>query len=218
MPRKSTKTILAALKRAGVKIESDDQDKVQEMLEDLELTAEEFLGPDQIILSKDEHRELKDDLTTLRKRMKTAEKEATDLREAMDTGDSDNKRKAETYKGKLDELEPKLDKLLETMKKTWKASADKIPEAVAKEFHVPEKDKELTTDQMLQNVEKFEEYVRIGLIDGEKPVEDPAPGPRDQPRVGPKDKDKKPTLDQLAEMPTSTKIESGYKPRETPKP
>ena len=58
MPKKNTKAILAALKRAGVEIE--DQSKVEALLDDLELQAAEILGTDEIILTRDEHRELKD--------------------------------------------------------------------------------------------------------------------------------------------------------------
>lgn len=216
MPKKTTKTILALLKKQGVDL-GDDLEKVTEALDDVELSAEEFLSSDQIILTKSEHRELKDDLTKLRDRMKTAEGESKDLRDAMDSGDSDNVRKATQYKKKIDELEPLVKTLLDQHRGDWKASAEKIPEKLKTEFSFAEKDKELTTPQLLANVKKYAEYVRIGLIEGT--VGDDSDGkpddtkPADQPRVGPK-QPRKLTKEQIDELTPGEKMEHGYKPRE----
>jgi hypothetical protein len=224
MPKKSTKSILAALKKAGLAIEADDLDKVTEALEDLELSAEEYLSGDQVILSKDEKRELKDDLTKLRQRMKKAEKERDDLREAMDSGDSDNARKATQYKRKLDELEPTLKKLLEVQRITWTSASTRIPDTVKKEFHFAEEGKELSTDQILHNVEKLEEYTRIGIIEGGeggpgdgKGGEGDGGGPPDAPRPQPGKRPEKLTPDQMNEMRSADLVEAGYKPRPAPK-
>ena len=227
MPKKSTKIILAAVKKAGADL-GDDLDKVTEALDDVELSAEEFLSTDQIILTKDEHRELKDDLTKLRTRMKDAETRSKDLQEAMDTGDSDNVRKATQYKKKLDELDPLVKSLMAAQNKSWTAATDRIPKKLREEFTFAEKDgdgkvtKELTTEELIANTAKFHDFVRLGLIeaadgdggeggagseggDGEKK-------PEGTPRVAQKQQ-RKLTKEQLDEMPAAVKMEAGYKPR-----
>lgn len=226
MPKKTTKAILALVKKAGISIESDELDKLTTELEDnLELSAEEFLGTDQVILSTDDHRELKDDLTKLRTRMKTAEQEAKDLREAMDSGDSDNVRKAAQYKKKLDELEPVLEKLLTTQKDLWATAETRIPNEVKDQFKFAEKDKagavtkELTTDELIHNITKFEEYTTIGVIKGEG---EPAPKPGDPPKppttpkVGGKQGEQPLTKDQMGEMKPAALVAAGYKERPAP--
>ena len=213
MPKKSTKMILAALKRAG--ISSEDLDKVQNEIDDLDLDAEEFLGSDKIILSKEDHREIKDDLTKLRQRAKDAEAAHKDLQDAVDAGDSDNARKATTYKKTLDEQKPIMEKLLAAQTAAWDAQAGTIPEKIKGEFRVPEEGKELTVDDLVHNSGKLEEYTRIGVLgEGPEPDVDPAPGPPNAPRVQPKPGPApKFTTDQLDAMNTSAMVESGYAPK-----
>lgn len=171
MPRMTTKKIIAALKKAGISIESDELDKLTTELEDLELPADELVGPDQIILSKDEHRELKDDLTKLRTRAKKAEGNEKDLREALDAGDSDNVRKAQRYKTKIEELEPQIKSLQEAQRTVWKGIEKEIPEKLQAQFRFAEKGedgkpKELSISDLVHNIRKVEEYRAIGLIGG----------------------------------------------------
>jgi hypothetical protein len=214
MPKKSTKTILAALKAEGVEIE--DLDKVTSRLDDLELDPAEFVGTDNIILSREEHRELKDDLTKLRQRAKKAEGERDDLREAMDAGDSDNARMAKEYKKKLDDQAPVLDKLLERQRETWTAQAETIPEHLKAEFRFAEEGKDLEVDDLLHNTAKLDEYKRIGALEGEAPTPgegegEGEPTPPGAPRVPPaRQKPAKYTAEQLAAMTPDQQIEAGY--------
>jgi len=208
MPKKSTKTILAALKKAGAEL-GDDPDKVTEALDDLELSAEEHLGPDQIVLTKDEHRELKDDLTALRKRAKSAEGEAKDLREAMDAGDSDNVRKATSYKKKLDELQPLVDTLVKSQSDAWAANEKTIPKELRAEFTFAEEGKEITTGEMLSNVKKFNEYKRIGALTGEVPEGDPQEPPT-APKIPGSTTPSKLTTEQMDKMSPGSMMDAGY--------
>jgi hypothetical protein len=210
MAKKSTKTILAALKRLGLEIE--DLDKVTTELDDLELSADEMLGPDQMLLAKDDYRELKDDLTKLRKRAKDAEAETKDLRDAMDSGDSDNARKAKSYKDKLDKLEPITNKLLEDTKARWTDQAKLVPEALQAEFKVAKEGEELSTDDILANARKFEEYKRIGAIDPDaepKPEADP-PAKPDAVRVPASQKGHKLTPAEMDKMSPAALMEASY--------
>lgn len=214
MPKQSTKTILAALKKAGLDL-GDDRDAVTEALEDIELSAEEFLERDQMIIAKDERRKLQDDIREATTKAKEAEKVATELREMVDTGDSDNARKAETYKKKLDAIEPMVEKFIEKTAKSWEAAQAKIPENLRAEFLAPEKDKKLSNDDMLANADKFDDFVRLGLID---PAAEPDPDPGEPktptaPRIAGKQTPAgKLTKQELEEMPSRAKIEAGYKP------
>ena len=210
MPKKSTKLILAAMKRSG--ITAEDLDKVTTEIDDLDLDAEEFLGPDDIIIAKKDHREIKDDLTKLRQRAKDAEAAHKELQDAVDAGDSDNARKATAYKKTLDEQKPIFDKLLEAQKTIWNAQADEIPDHIKKEFRFPEKDQELDVDDLLYNTSKLDEYTRIGII-GETPDPDPdpvVPGPPSAPRVKTKPGATTFTQAQLDGMNTSAMVEAGY--------
>jgi hypothetical protein len=218
MPKQATKSILAILKNAGHDL-GDDRDKVTEALEDLELSPEEFLGSDQIILTKAEHiepqRELREDLNKYKKRMKDAEAEAKELRDAMDSGDSDNVRKAKQYKTKLDELEPLVDRLLTAEKTRWEASAKSVPEEIRDKFKWPEKNAELSDQDLLHNVAKFEEYVSIGAIDPTKTVngdvdKPPDEGPPSAPRIGGKTSPSKFTKEQLATMSPREMLDAHY--------
>ena len=210
MAKLSTKTILAALKRGGVNVE--DPEKVEDLLDDIELRAEEFIGSDQIILDKAEHRELKDDLTKLRKRAKDAEADAKDLREAMDAGDSDNARKAKTYKQKLDDQDPIIEKLLEAQKTIWAGLAEKIPEKIKAEFRFAEEGKELSVDDLLHNTAKAEEYTRVGLLGEGAPTDPPPEIPPVVPRIQPTPAgDGKFTAEQLEKLTPTQMVELGYK-------
>ena len=219
MAKKSTKTILTALRKAGVKLE--DAEKVEELLDDLELSAEEFLGSDEIILSKDEHRELKDDLTKLRGRAKKAETRVEELQDAADAGDSDNARKAKQFKTRLDELEPMLEALKKSHVESWAAVAKDIPKELKSEFSFAEKDgDELTIKQLVGNLAKLQEYRRIGVLKGgdgaatgdDEPGDDePGDGTPTQPRISTRQtKLKKYTKEELDKMTPAQKIEAGY--------
>jgi len=220
MPKKSTKAILSKLKKLGIDV-GDDLEKVEEGLDDIELSAEESLGSDQIILSRVEWRELKDDLSDKNRKYQKLKEEASELRDAMDAGDSDNVRKASTYKKKLDDLEPLVAKLLGSQTKAWKAAEASIPKELHAEFTFAEKDKELSTDQLLKNTSKFDEYVRIGII-GEKgngsregsEAGEVTPADPSAARVGGKQQRTKLTKEQLDELPAASKMEAGYKTRE----
>lgn len=218
MPRKATKAILATLKQAGIDL-GDNLDKVTEALEVIELPAEEFLSSDQVVLTKIEWREVKDDLIEKNKSNKTLKKEADDLREAMDAGDSDNVRKATSYKKKLDELEPIVAKLMDSQKDTWAAAAKTIPKELKTEFTFAEEGKELSTEQLLSNVKKFEEYKRIGALTGEEQLEGegdkkPAGGAPKTPAGG--KKPEKLSQEQMEGMTPGALVEAGYKPRPAP--
>ena len=116
---------------------------------------------------------------------------------------------ADALKKKLDELEALAENLLGSQKKTWEAAAARIPKKLRGEFTFPEGEGELTTDQLLANTAKFDEYVRLGLIEaggaGGRPGngrgegnEEPAPNPRDLP------------LSKLKGMSAEAKMEAGY--------
>ena len=210
MPKTSTKQILAALKKSGVDL-GDDLEKVTGALEDIELSVEGNLGADQMILSKEEHRELKDDLTKLRRRAKTAETDLETLQKDVDAGDSTNARQLKLVKARNEELEPLVETLLERQKDAWKAGEARIPETLKGEFETAEKGKELTTDQVLANTKKYAEYVRVGLIEssGEPaPEGDDPPKTPTAPRV-PQKQPKKLTQEQLGNMSAASKIEAG---------
>lgn len=216
MAKKSTKTILAALKKAGVDVE--DQDKVEEALDDLELRAEEFLGGDERIIAESEYRLIKDDLVEKNRLNKKLKQEAEDLRGLVDTGDSDNARKAKTYKQKLDEQAPIIEKLLERQKESWKTTAETIPDKLKTEFHFAEEGKELSVDQLLHNTTKVDEYTRIGALGAGDPA-DPPPDPSVEPEPPPAPRSRgtrdaeKFSREQLNEMPPAVMIEKGYAKR-----
>lgn len=217
MARKATKTILAALKRAGVAIEADDLDKVTEALDIIELQAEEFLSSDEKIVTMAEYREIKDDLIDKNKKFATLKKEHQELKDAVDAGDSGNVRKMNTYKTKLEELEPLVERLLGNERDRWKAAAKSVPKELKTEFKEAKEGEELSNDDLLHNVGKFEEYTRIGAIKATgngtetKETEETKEKEPGTPRIpaGGK-KPKKYTAEELDKMTPAEKLEASY--------
>ena len=216
MAKKNTKAIVAALKKLGVELE--DQDKVEVLLDDLELRADELLGTDQIILTKDEHRELKDDLTKLRGRAKAAEKDLENLQTDVDKGDSTNARQLGILKKRNDELEPLVKELVTAYTATWDGVAKDIPEKLKGKFKFAAKDGELETADLLHNIRKLEEYRELDLLPGgsgstsnDDDDEGAADGEGSAVRTANKQAPgKKFTKQELENMTPAEKIETGY--------
>ena len=212
MAKKSTKTILSALKKAGITVE--DQEKVEAILDDLEFDPTEVAGEDHVVLTTADYRELKDDLKSLRARAKTAEQERDQLKEANEAGDSVNKQKAERLQNRVNELEPMMKELIGAYSETWSAAAGKIPDKLKAKFVFAEEGKELTPQQLMTNIRKMSEYRELGVLDLDQKEEGSdggTPPTPPAPRVPPKTDAKKLSEAELSGMSPAAKIQAGYK-------
>lgn len=218
MTRKIIAQILKIIaKIEGVEIPEEARSRVEAELGDVELSADDVIGPDQKIVKVDDWREVHADLKSWKEKARGFESERDDLRSAMDAGDSDNARKVEAYKNKLDKMEPVLNRLLERERSRWESIKDKIPENLRAKFAFPEKDEELSNDELIENLAKVDEYREISTefktaVDAaENPEEDPKEkGAPDVPRPSPTNRPPRGSTPDVNTADLNKGVEDGY--------
>lgn len=187
MSKKLVDRMMKALKDAGVEIKDEVKDAVSEILGSDALKAAGFteLGSGDVVVQESKYNELSADLRKEKDKRRDAESRRDELQRTLDAGDSDNKKRAE----KLDErnrvLEPLTEKLMKRARADWEKKSSRLPGEpkadakdeekakvgnIRKEFAFAEKDKELTDDQVLANLDMFDRLDGVGVFGEAKPA------------------------------------------------
>ena len=199
MSKKLIDQLTAALKKAGVEIKDDVAEAISETLGSSSLKAAGLveLGSGDIVVKESNYNALSEDLRKEKEKRREATTERDRLKDTLDAGDSDNKKRADKLQERNNVLEPRAEKLMKRARGDWESRAKGLPEAKAdakpeekarvekirSRFAFAEKDKELTDDQVLENLAKHDELVELGVFEAKAPTngkENPAapPAPR----------------------------------------
>lgn len=187
MSKKLVDRLTKALKDAGVEIKDDVKDALSEALgsESLKAAGLVELGSGDVVVQESKYNELSEDLRKEKVKRREAETRRDELQQTLNAGDSDNKKRAD----KLDErnrvLEPLTEKLVKRARADWASKSARVPGEpkadakddeklrvgnIRKEFVFAEKDKELTDDQVLANLDMFDRLDGIGVFGEQKPA------------------------------------------------
>jgi hypothetical protein len=205
MSKKLMELVTKALKKGGVELKDEAKSALEDALgsDSLKEAGLTELGSGQRVVEESEYNEVHADVRKLRQRAQSAEQERDRLKTNLDTGDSENKKLADRYKTRVDELEPLAAKFTKWARVEWESRAKLLPaeKADAKDdekarvakirgrFVFPEKDKALTESQVLENLDKFAELAELGVfempkVNGGGNGGGPGPAPRGNPGAG----------------------------------
>lgn len=168
--------ILAALEDAGVKLTEEQAKAAKAELAELKLAPSgSALKDGQIAVDEDHLSGLKQDLKDknsqrreLKEKIEKLEGERDELKKALDAGDSQNAKLAQTWKDKYEKIEPITKQLMDGVKSRWDSVAEKIPKDMRGQFQFEDTEKgeegKLADEQYLSNINKLDEYLSIGAL------------------------------------------------------
>ena len=162
MAHKKAQEILDFLTKEGIEIPKDVAKLATGKFEAYVLVdVDSTIKEGQIAVNEASHKGKMDDLQTYKASSKKFETLYNDVKDALDSGDSHNAKLLDKYKESNERLTKIAGKFMEDAKTRW-IDADKIiPEDMKKRFKYPEKDGELTDEELFKNLDKFDEYKEI---------------------------------------------------------
>jgi hypothetical protein len=178
--KKLMELVTKALKKASVELKDDAKEIISDALgsDALKEAGLIELGSTQRVVETTDYNELHADARKLRTRAQEAETERDRLKTALASGDSENKQLAARYKADLDKYQPLAERTIKRARVDWASKSAQLPaeKADAKDdekkrvtsirsrFVFAEKDKELDENQLLSNLEKFDELADLGVF------------------------------------------------------
>jgi len=166
--------ILAFLKKKGVEINSEAADAARDEFGELKLVVIEQGEDGEIQIdgksyaSLEGFKERGSDIIKWKERARKAEAKVDELKDALDAGDSENKKLAEKYKKAYDELKPIADQLAEERKAEWNSFAEIVPEEIKKYLKLPKEGEELQTADILSNLSELKKLKELGVFKPEE--------------------------------------------------
>jgi hypothetical protein len=163
--------ILQALKEVtGIKLPEADQQAAKDALGKLPLTtADNVLQEGQIAVWKKAWEARGEDLADFKEKFREARDELASLKDTIKSGDSTSVKLIEDLKTRIKQLEPLNVKLLAAAASRWKGLEGSIPDETKKAFTFPKEAEEgkkpipLTPEQVVANLDKYDEYAGLGF-------------------------------------------------------
>lgn len=157
--------ILQALKdNAGIDIPAESQQAAETALEGLPLsTSDKVLQEGQIAVFKQAWDSRGEDLHKFKEKARELADELGNLKDTIKAGDSTSAKLIDDLKTRIKQLEPLNEKLLAAAASRWENLAGTIPEAQKKAFAFAKEAEEgkdpepLTPDQVVANLDKYDE-------------------------------------------------------------
>ena len=190
MNKELTKLIMAALSSVdGFAATDHVREQIADALGGVQPDAAGYIesGSGNRLVRETDYNELHADLRKLRKRAQDAERERDELRSDAETGHNRFKSKLEAATAELEAMRPRWDALMARTRADWTERVKQLPEdkpELRAKFTLVEGDtKELTDEQVLENLARWDEYSALGIL---APASPPAPGapPPTQLRTG----------------------------------
>lgn len=163
------KMILQALGTSKVELDSTQKAALESELEELPLAhSENVLKDGQVAVDETFYNSQRTGLKDFKKKFRDEKQAHNDLKEAIDSGDSTQTKLVINLKDQIKVLKPRAERLMAQARKKWESLADDVPEKAASLFAAVDKDAdegtELTDDQVIDNLDKYEELTGAGLF------------------------------------------------------